>query len=83
MEDGRSILVFPGGGREVTKRRGEKYRLIWGERMGFARMAIECGYPIVPVASAAGTPPGWDLGHCARFVGRLIALYPVVGMGSA
>jgi 1-acyl-sn-glycerol-3-phosphate acyltransferase len=51
MRAGESILVYPGGGREVFKRRGERYRLLWGDRLGFVRLAIEHGYPIVPVAS--------------------------------
>jgi 1-acyl-sn-glycerol-3-phosphate acyltransferase len=45
------VLVFPGGGREVFKRKGEKYKLIWKERIGFARLAIEHEAPIVPFAS--------------------------------
>ncbi|MBV8350280.1 MAG: acyltransferase family protein [Mycolicibacterium sp.] len=45
------ILVFPGGGREVGKHKGERYKLVWKTRMGFARLAIEYGYPIVPFAS--------------------------------
>ncbi len=51
MKAGESIIVFPGGGREVFKRKNEKYRLIWKERMGFARLAIEFGYPVIPVAA--------------------------------
>jgi 1-acyl-sn-glycerol-3-phosphate acyltransferase len=51
MRDHQTILVFPGGAREVNKRRGQQYQLLWGERMGFARLAIEQGYPIVPVAA--------------------------------
>ena len=51
MEGGAHVLVFPGGGREVAKRKGEAYKLIWKERTGFARMAIEHGYPITPFAS--------------------------------
>ncbi len=47
----QTILVFPGGSREVNKRKGEKYRLIWKERLGFARLAIEHGYPVVPFAA--------------------------------
>jgi 1-acyl-sn-glycerol-3-phosphate acyltransferase len=50
MQAGQHVLVFPGGGREVAKRRGEAYRLIWKERTGFVRMAVEHGYPIVPFA---------------------------------
>jgi len=51
MEAGQSILVFPGGGREVAKRKGEEHKLTWKKRTGFARMAIQHGYPIIPVAS--------------------------------
>ncbi|MCP5057893.1 MAG: acyltransferase family protein [bacterium] len=51
FEKGEQVLVFPGGGREVTRRKGESYQLIWKERIGFARMAIQHGVPIVPFAS--------------------------------
>src|SRR5512144_2637637 len=51
MRAGESILVFPGGGREVFKHHGEKYRLIWKERAGFVRLAVEHGYAIVPLAA--------------------------------
>ncbi len=60
MEAGESILVFPGGGREVAKRKNEKYRLIWKERLGFARMAIEHGCTIVPFA-AVGVEESLDI----------------------
>ena len=45
------VLVFPGGAREVYKRRGQEYQLLWGKRTGFARMAIQAGCPIVPFAA--------------------------------
>src|SRR5690606_34893851 len=48
MQAGQSVLVFPGGGREVAKRKGEAYELIWKERLGFVRMAIRHGYSITP-----------------------------------
>lgn len=51
MKAGQSILVFPGGGREVMRRKGEAYRLIWKQRTGFARLAIEHGYDIIPFGS--------------------------------
>jgi 1-acyl-sn-glycerol-3-phosphate acyltransferase len=60
MRAGQSILVFPGGAREVFKHRGEKYCLLWGDRMGFARLAIEAGYPIVPFA-AVGAEECFDI----------------------
>jgi 1-acyl-sn-glycerol-3-phosphate acyltransferase len=60
MRAGESLLVFPGGGREVFKRKGEKYRLIWKNRIGFARLAIEFGYTIVPF-SAVGAEDCYDI----------------------
>lgn len=48
---GEAVLVFPGGGREVMKHKHEAYKLIWKERVGFARLAIEHQVPIVPFAS--------------------------------
>lgn len=45
---GEAVLVFPGGAREVYKRRNQRYQLLWGERTGFARLAIAAGCPIVP-----------------------------------
>lgn len=60
MRRGEQILVFPGGGREVAKRKGEKYKLIWKNRMGFARLAITHGYPIVPFA-AVGVEEALDI----------------------
>jgi len=51
FEAGEAVLVFPGGGREVMKHKHERYQLIWKERIGFARLAIQCGVPIVPFAS--------------------------------
>jgi 1-acyl-sn-glycerol-3-phosphate acyltransferase len=71
MRGRESILVFPGGGREVFKHRGEKYRLLWGDRVGFARLAIEHGYPIVPFA-AVGAEECFDIVLDADDVRRLL-----------
>ncbi|HEX4362469.1 MAG TPA: lysophospholipid acyltransferase family protein [Pseudonocardia sp.] len=57
---GEAVLVYPGGGREVAKRKGEKYQLLWKQRMGFARLAIEAGCPIVPFA-AVGAEESYDI----------------------
>jgi 1-acyl-sn-glycerol-3-phosphate acyltransferase len=50
MRHNETILVFPGGGREIAKFKGEEHTLNWHGRFGFARVAIANGYPIVPVA---------------------------------
>ncbi len=51
MKRGDSILVFPGGTKEICKKRGEEYLLKWKDRTGFVRMAMEHGYDIIPVAA--------------------------------
>lgn len=60
MQAGEHILVFPGGGREVSKRKGERYELIWKERLGFARMAVEQGCTLQPF-SAVGAEEALDI----------------------
>ncbi len=54
MQGGATILVFPGGAREVGKFKGEEYTLRWKDRNGFARLAVECDYPIVTAALVGG-----------------------------
>lgn len=67
MQQGYSILVFPGGGREVLKREGEQYHLIWKQRYGFLKLAQEFGYDIVPF-SALGGDEVFDIGFDANKV---------------
>lgn len=47
LERGESILIFPGGTRELY---GPADRLQWDGRSGFARLAIRTGAPVVPFA---------------------------------
>lgn len=54
MRNNETILVFPGGGREITKFKGEEYALRWDNRYGFARLAVEHQYPIIPVGLVGG-----------------------------
>lgn len=51
MEAGAHLIVYPGGAREVMKNRGEEYRLVWKQRTGFARLAMQHGYDIIPFAA--------------------------------
>lgn len=76
MRAGEPILVFPGGGREVMKRKGEAYRLIWKNRTGFVRLAVEHGYDIQPFASV-GADDVYDIvadanDFAASPLGRLV-----------
>ncbi len=54
MRHNETLLVFPGGGREMPKFKGEEYQLFWENRSGFARLAIAHDYPIVPVGLVGG-----------------------------
>jgi len=45
------VLLYPGGAREVAKRRGEANTLIWKEETDFVRLAMRHGCTIVPFAA--------------------------------
>ncbi|WP_197377538.1 lysophospholipid acyltransferase family protein [Mycolicibacterium baixiangningiae] len=80
MRHNEAMLVFPGGGREVPKFKGEEYQLNWLGRSGFARLAIEHGYPIVPVGLVGGddiyrsiTKRGSILGRLGQSLGKKLS----------
>lgn len=54
MEKKEHILIFPGGGREVMKNKGEAYQLFWKNRFGFIELALKNGYDIIPFAAIGG-----------------------------
>lgn len=54
MRHDETVLVFPGGGRELSKFKGEENTLRWQGRAGFARVSVQNSYPIVPVALIGG-----------------------------
>lgn len=60
MRAGEAVLVFPGGAREVFKRKGEHYKLLWKERLGFAKMALRHRCTIVPFG-AVGADDAYDI----------------------
>jgi len=60
MKAGKSIVVYPGGAKEVVKGKGENYQLQWENRLGFVKMASEAGYSITPFASV-GADEAYDV----------------------
>jgi len=60
MVRGEHVLIFPGGGREMYRRKGEQYKLFWRNRTGFVRLALRYGYPIVPFAQV-GADDAFDI----------------------
>jgi 1-acyl-sn-glycerol-3-phosphate acyltransferase len=63
LEAGQQLLLTPGGHRECQPSR-DFYRLRWTDRLGFVRLAVRAGVPIVPLAIAGGAEafPGFRLG---------------------
>ena len=51
IEDGYSILLYPGGARECLKTKDNAYQLSWENRYGFAKRAVKYNIPIVPFAT--------------------------------
>lgn len=49
---GQDVLVFPGGDIDAAKSWGERNRVKFNGRSGFARLAIDNGVPIVPIVTA-------------------------------
>ena len=49
---GDLVVCYPGGAREVLKHERDKYRCLWRNSLGFVRLAIAAGVPIVPFAAA-------------------------------
>jgi 1-acyl-sn-glycerol-3-phosphate acyltransferase len=65
---GEHVIVLPGGGREAFRCAARRYRVDWGERLGYLRLALRLGVPLIPVASAGvdslylGLNDGYRLG---------------------
>lgn len=57
MENGKDMLVFPGGAHEANKPVRNRYTLQWKERTGFIRLAAQHGYTIVPLGMVG--PDEW------------------------
>src|SRR5688572_9920673 len=63
LRRGELVICYPGGAREVFKTEEEKYRCLWERSVGYVRLAIATGAPILPFA-AAGVDDTFDvIGH--------------------
>jgi 1-acyl-sn-glycerol-3-phosphate acyltransferase len=71
LEDGELVAVYPGGVDDSFKLASEKYRLKWGTRSGFARVAMRAKVPILPVA-AVGIDEMYDVVTRERWIGRTL-----------
>lgn len=52
LERGAKVLVYPGGDLDAFRPSSQRHRVIFGERLGFIKVALRSGAPVVPVVSA-------------------------------
>lgn len=53
LSRGELVVCYPGGAREVLKHDPSlRYRLQWEKSLGFAKVALDAGVPVVPFAAA-------------------------------
>lgn len=71
LEDGELVCVYPGGIDESYKLSREAYTLKWGERAGFARVALRAGAPVLPIA-ATGVDELFEVPAREGLIGRLL-----------
>lgn len=71
LRRGELVVVYPGGAREVFKSEADKYRCLWERSVGFVRLAIVTGVPIVPFA-AAGVDDTFRIVARLRGSGRIL-----------
>jgi len=48
LRNGELLVILPGGVREAMFG-DENYQILWGERIGFAKVALEAKIPIIPI----------------------------------
>jgi len=71
LEAGELVMVYPGGVDDSFKLSTEAYTLKWGERAGFARVALRARAPIVPVA-ATGVDELFAVSRRESVIGRFL-----------
>jgi 1-acyl-sn-glycerol-3-phosphate acyltransferase len=73
LDSGAALLVYPGGDYEVHRPSWESAKVDFGRRMGFIRLALERGVPIVPVVSLGGQETALFLSR-GEWLARLLRL---------
>ena len=54
LNDGCSVLLYPGGSYEVFRPWKDRNRVVFNGRKGFIRLALQAGVPVVPVVGHGG-----------------------------
>jgi 1-acyl-sn-glycerol-3-phosphate acyltransferase len=72
---GEHVVITPGGAREGCRGFRSRYRVCWEEKLGYLRLALKYGLPIVPVAAAGADGTYIGLNDAER-LGRRLGLPP-------
>lgn len=75
LSRGELVVVYPGGVDDAFKLTDEAYTLKWGDRRGFARVAVESQAPILPIA-ATGIDEVFELHRREHIIGRRVGGSP-------
>ena len=54
LANGEAALLFPGGAREVFKRKGEEYTIFWPDDPDFVRLAARTNATLIPFSGVGG-----------------------------
>lgn len=73
VDRGAAVLVFPGGDLDACKPHRARYRIDFGERRGYIRLALRANVPIVPLVSAGAHDSLW-LWTDGRRIAKLLGL---------
>ncbi len=62
----RDLLIMPGGDFDTWRPYRDRYKVCFGGRKGYARLALEAGVPIVPIAHAGAHETLYVIARGAR-----------------
>lgn len=79
---GAALLVYPGGDWETYRPSWHSANVEFDHRMGFVRLALELGVPIVPVVAIGGQETALFLGQGQRLA-RLLHLHRLLRLDVA
>jgi hypothetical protein len=71
IEEGRHLIVTPGGVREAARGFLHRYQVNWGQHYGYLRLALRYGLPIVPVGASGVDDAYWGLNDGIALAKRL------------
>jgi 1-acyl-sn-glycerol-3-phosphate acyltransferase len=70
---GRDVALWPGGDRDALRSWAKRDDAVLAGRMGFVKMAIRCGVPIVPISTVGG-PDSMPVLATGRRIAKLLRL---------